>query len=51
MLYEGGLITKRIHVYTSIRNSTNIVKESEKKKKNLVKTEFLAGCEVPNILP
>ena len=48
VLYEGGLIRKR--KYTSIRNSSDVVKETEKKRKN-VKTEFMTGCEVPKILP
>ena len=48
VLYEGGLISKR--KYTSIRNSSDVVKETEKKRKN-TKTEFLKGCEVPKILP
>ena len=46
-LYEGGLISKR--KYTSIRNSSDVVGETEKKKKNM-KTEFMTGCEVPTIL-
>lgn len=48
VLYEGGLISKR--KYTSIRNSSDVVRETEKKKKNM-KTEFMTGCEVPKILP
>ena len=48
VLYEGGLISKR--KYTSIRNSSDVVKETGKKKKNQ-KTELMKGCEVPNILP
>jgi len=48
VLYEGGLISKRM--YTSIRNSSDVVKETGKKKKNQ-KTEFMKGCEVPKILP
>ena len=48
VLYEGGLISKR--KYTSIRNSSDVVKETEKKRENM-KTEFLKGCEVPKILP
>ena len=48
VLYEGGLISKR--KYTSIRNSSDVVKETGKKRKN-VKTEFMTGCEVPKILP
>lgn len=48
VLYEGGLISKR--KYTSIRNSSDVVKETGKKKKNQ-KTEFMKGCEVPKILP
>ena len=47
MVYEGGLISKR--KYTSIRNSSDIVKETGKKRKN-VKTESMTGCEVPKIL-
>lgn len=48
VLYEGGLISKR--KYTSIRNSSDVVKETGKKKKNK-KTELMKGCEVPKILP
>lgn len=48
VLYEGGLISKR--KYTSIRNSSDVVRETEKEKKN-IKTEFMTGCEVSNILP
>lgn len=48
VLYEGGLISKR--KYTSIRNSSDVVKETGKKKKNQ-KTELMKGCEVPKILP
>ena len=48
VLYERGLISKR--KYTSIRNSSDVVKETGKKRKN-VKTEFMTGCEVPKILP
>ena len=48
VLYEGGLISKR--KYTSIRNSSDVVKQTDKKRKNM-KTEFLKGCEVPKILP
>ena len=48
VLYEGGLISKR--KYTRIRNSSDVVKETGKKKKNQ-KTEFMKGCEVPKILP
>ena len=48
VLYEGGLISKR--KYTSIRNSSDVVKETGKKRKN-VKTEFMTGCKVPKILP
>ena len=48
VLYEGGLISKR--KYTSIRNSSDVVKETDKKRKNR-KTEFMKGCEVPKILP
>ena len=36
--------------YTSIRNSSDVVRESMKKRKNM-KTEFMTGCEVPKILP
>ncbi|PFX17948.1 hypothetical protein AWC38_SpisGene17693 [Stylophora pistillata] len=45
---DGGLISKK--KYTNIRNSSDVVRETEKKKKNM-KTEFMTGCEVPNILP
>lgn len=37
VLYEGGLISKS--KYTSIRNSSDVVKETGKKREN-VKTEF-----------
>ena len=48
VLYEGGLISKR--KYTSIRNSSDVVRETEKEKKNM-KTEFMTGSEVPKVLP
>lgn len=48
VLYEGGLINKR--KYTSIRSSSDVVKETGKKKKNQ-KTELMKGCEIPKILP
>ena len=48
VLYEGRLISKR--KYTSIRNSTDVVKESGKKVKNN-KTEIVKKCEVPKIVP
>ena len=48
VLYEGGLISKR--KYTSIRNSSDVVKETGKKKKNQ-KTELMKGCEIPKVLP
>ena len=48
VLYEGGLISKR--KYTSIRNSSDVVKETDEKRKNS-KTEFMKGCEVPKVLP
>ena len=47
-LYEGGLIRKR--KYASIRNSSDVEKETGKKMKNQ-KTEFMKGCEVPKIVP
>ena len=47
-LYEGGLIGKR--KYASIRNSSDVEKETGKKMKNQ-KTEFMKGCEVPKIVP
>ena len=43
VLYEGGLISKR--KYTSIRNSSDVVKETGKKKKNR-KTERMKRCEI-----
>jgi len=48
VLYERGLISKR--KYTSIRNSSDVVRETEKEKKN-TKTEFMTGSEVPKVLP
>ena len=46
VLYEGGLISKR--KYTSISNSSDVVKETGKKNQ---KTELMKGCKIPNILP
>ena len=48
VLYQGGLIRKK--KYTSIRNSSDVVKESKKKSKNN-KTEFMKKCKVPKIVP
>ena len=48
VLYEGGLISKK--QYTSIPNTSDVVKESARKsKKN--KTEFMKKCKVPKIVP
>lgn len=49
VLYQGGLISKR--KYTSIRNSTDTIKGTEKKRKKNQKAEFMKGCEIPKILP
>ena len=48
LLYQGGLISKR--KYKSMRKSSDVVKETGKKKKNQ-KTELMKGCEVSKILP
>ena len=47
VLYQGGLISRR--KYTSIRNSTDTIKETEKKRKKNQKAEFMKGCEIPKI--
>ena len=47
VLYEGGLISKR--KYTSIRNSSYVVKETGKKKKNQ-KTECMKRCEISKLM-
>ena len=48
VLYKGGLISKK--KYTSIRNTSDVVKESARKSKNN-KTEFMKKCKVPKIVP
>ena len=48
VLYEGGLISKK--KYTSIPNTSDVVKESARKSKNN-KTEFMKKCKVPKIVP
>ena len=47
VLYEGGLLSRK--KYTSIRNTTDVVKESGKNCKNK-KTEFMKNCEIPKIV-
>ena len=49
MLYEGGLISKR--KYTSVRNSSDIVKQSDNGLLRNLKTEIMQGCEIPKIIP
>ena len=46
VLYEGGLISKR--KYTSVRNSSDIVKQSDNRN---LKTEIMQGCEILKIIP
>lgn len=48
VLYEGGLICKR--KYTSIRNSSDVAKETGRRREN-VKTKSIAWCEIPKVLP
>ena len=49
VLYEGGLISKR--KYTSVRNSSDIVKQSDNGLLRNLKTEIMQGCEIPKIIP
>ena len=49
MLYKGGL--KRKRKYTSIRNSCDIVEQHVDESDRNEKSEFLQGCEVPEIVP
>ena len=49
ILYQEGLLSKR--KYSLVRNTTDTVKETAKKRKKNQKTEFISGCEVPKILP
>ena len=46
VLYESGLISKR--KYTSIRNSCDIIKTCNNKKR---KCQIFEGCEIPKIVP
>ena len=46
VLYESGLISKR--KYTSIRNSCDIIKTCNNKKR---KWQIFEGCEIPKIVP
>ena len=48
MLYKGGL--KRKRKYTSIRNSGDVFEQRVESERN-EKSEFLQGCEVPEIFP
>lgn len=48
VLYEGDLICKR--KYTSIRNSSDVAKETGRRREN-VKTKSIAWCEIPKVLP
>lgn len=49
VLYEGGLISKR--KYTSVKNSSDIVKQSDNGLLRNLKTEIMQGCEIPKIIP
>ena len=49
VLYEGGLISKR--KYTSVRNGSDIVKQSDNGLLRNLKTEIMQGCEIPKIIP
>lgn len=49
VLYEGGLISKQ--KYTSIRNSSDIVKQSDDGSLRNLKSEIMQGCEIPKIIP
>ena len=49
MFYEGGLRSKR--KYTSVRNSSDIVKQAENGLLRNLKTEIMQGCEIPKIIP
>ncbi|XP_048587205.1 uncharacterized protein LOC116611873 [Nematostella vectensis] len=48
-LYNGGLIGKR--KYTTMRNSTDKLKEPEATEKTKLYTEFMDGCKVPKPVP
>ena len=47
--HEGGLISKRN--YTSIRNSSDIVKQANYKLLRNLKAEIMQGCEILKIIP
>ena len=47
--HEGGLISKR--KYTSVRNSSDIVKQADNKLLRNLKTEIMQGCEILKIIP
>ena len=49
MLYEAGLISKR--KYTSVRNSSDIVKQSDNGILRNFKTEIMQDGEIPKIIP
>ena len=49
MLYEGGLISKCKN--TSVRNSSDIVKQADNKLLRNLKTEIMQGCEILKIIP
>ena len=49
MSHEGGLISKR--KYTSVRNSSDIVKQADNKLLRNLKTEIMQGCEILKIIP
>ena len=49
MSHEGGLISKRN--YTSIRNSSDIVKQANYKLLRNLKAEIMQGCEILKIIP
>ena len=49
MLYERGLISKR--KYTSVRKSSDIVKQCDNGLLRNPKTEIMQGCEIPKIIP
>ena len=49
MLYEGSLIFQC--EYTSVRNSSDIVKKSDNGPLSKLKTEITQGCESPKIIP
>ena len=48
-MYEGRLISKR--KYTSVRNSSDIVKQSDNGLLRNLKTGIMQGCEILKIIP